>query len=126
MYALALFATGFDVVAVQNSGEARLRAADIHPDIIVADLPMPNDDGWQFLEGLKQNPHTRDIPIIAMSGYVERSVEERAEREGFAAFFPKPCSPDELAMGLRRVLDGHAMFMSGNEDRTKQSPWSQG
>jgi DNA-binding NarL/FixJ family response regulator len=61
-----------------------------------------------------------------MSGYVERSVEERAEREGFAAFFPKPCSPDELAMGLRRVLDGYAMFMSSNEDRTKQSPWSQG
>jgi two-component system, cell cycle response regulator DivK len=103
-YACALSAAGFEVVAVEDSGEAFRRAWEIHPDIIVADLPMPGE-GWQFLESLKQSARTRDIPIVAMSGYVQRSVEERVEREGFAAFFPKPCLPDELALNLRRVLD---------------------
>jgi two-component system, cell cycle response regulator DivK len=107
MYAFALSATGFDVVAVQDSGEAFRSAGEIHPDIIVADLPMPNHDGCQFVETLKQSPRTRGIPIVAISGYVQRSVEERVEREGLAAFFPKPCLPDELATGLRRVLDRH-------------------
>ena len=107
MYAAGLSAVGFDVVAIQDSGEAFRRAWEIHPDIIVADLPMPKHDGWPFLDSLKQSPRTRDIPIVAMSGYVHRLVEERVEKEGLAAFFPKPCLPDELALGLRRILDGH-------------------
>ena len=105
MYALALSATGFEVIAVQDGDDACRRALDIQPDIIVADLPMPSRDGWPFLENLKQSARTRDIPIVAMSGYVQRSVEERVEREGLAAFFPKPCLPDELAVRLRQVLD---------------------
>jgi CheY-like chemotaxis protein len=108
MYACALSADGFDVVTVQDRDEAFRHAWEIHPDIIVADLPMPTHDGWPFLESLKRSPRTRDIPIVAMSGYVQRSMEERVEHEGLAAFFPKPCLPEELAQGLRRVLDGHA------------------
>jgi CheY-like chemotaxis protein len=111
LYALALSAMGFDVVAARDGAEAYRRAWELHPDIIVTDLPRPNDDGWQFLEDLKQNSRTRDIPVVAVSGYVQRSLREhaeRAERNGFAAFFPKPCLPDELAAGLRQVLDGKA------------------
>lgn len=106
LYTLALSVMGFDVVAAEDGTEAYRRAWEIRPDIIVTDLPMPNYDGWQFLQDLKQNPRTRDIPLVAVSGYVQRSVRERTERDGFAAFFPKPCFPDELAAGLRRVLNG--------------------
>jgi len=106
LYEFALSATGFEIVAVADGAEAFRHAWEIHPDIIVTDLPMPNCDGWQFLHDLRQNAHTRDIPVVAVSGYVQRSLRERAERDGFAAFFPRPCLPDELAAGLRRVLDG--------------------
>jgi CheY-like chemotaxis protein len=108
LYALALSTMGFDVVPTQDGTEAFRRAWEIHPDIIVTDLPMPNCDGRRFVQDLKENPRTRDIPIVAVSGHVQRSVRERAERDGFAAFFPKPCLPDELAAGLRQVLDGNA------------------
>jgi CheY-like chemotaxis protein len=81
---------------------------DLHADTIVTDLPIPTYDGWQFLEDLKQNSRTRDIPLVAVSSYVLRSLREHAERNGFAAFFPKPCPPDELAAGLRQVLDRNA------------------
>ena len=103
MYALALSAMGFNVVAAQDDAEARRRAWVVDPDIIVMDLPTPNHDDWQFLQDLKQNPRTRDIPIVAVSRYAQR---ERADRQGFAAFFLKPCVPNELAAGLRQVLDG--------------------
>jgi two-component system cell cycle response regulator DivK len=105
LYALALAANGFDVVAVQDGDEGCTRAWEIHPDIIVTDLPMPSDDGWRFVQDLKQNPRTRAIPVVAVSGYVQQSLCERAERDGFAAFFPKPCLPDELAAALRHVLN---------------------
>jgi CheY-like chemotaxis protein len=106
LYALALSADGFEVVTVPDGDEAYRRAWEVHPDIIVTDLPMPNYDGWQFLQDLKQNARTRRIPVVAVSGYVQRSLRERAEADGFAAFFPKPCLPDELATGLRHVLNG--------------------
>lgn len=106
MYALALSGMGFEVVAAQDDADAYRRAWEVHPDIIVTDLPTPNQDGWQFLQDLKQNPRTRDIPLVAVSGYAQRSLCERAERSGFAACFLKPCLPEELAAGLRQVLDG--------------------
>jgi CheY-like chemotaxis protein len=108
MYAVALSASGFDVVAAEDADDAYRRAWEIHPDIIVADLPMPNPERWPFLENLKQNPRTRAIPLVAMSGFVQRPVNERIDGAGFAAFFPKPCLPDELAEHLRQVLQGYA------------------
>src|SRR5690349_12704919 len=86
LYELALPAMGFDVVAARDDDDLHRRAWETHPDIIVTDLPMPNYDGWQFLRDLRQDPRTRDIPLIAVTGYVEQSVRERAERDGFAAF----------------------------------------
>jgi two-component system cell cycle response regulator DivK len=106
LYTLALSSNGFEVVAVADGGEAFNRASQICPDVIVADLPTPNCNGWQFLQELKQDARTRNIPVVAINGYVERSLCERAERDGFAALFPKPCLPDELAEGLRQVLEG--------------------
>jgi CheY-like chemotaxis protein len=105
LYALALSANGFEVVAVADGNEAYQRAWEVHPDIIVTELPMPDYDGWQFLHDLKRNPRTRDIPLVAVSGYVQQSVRERVERDGFAAFFPKPCPPDELGLALRQLLN---------------------
>ena len=107
LYSLALSAMGFDVVAARDGDDAYRRAWDAHPDIVVTDLAMPGYDAWRFLQDLKDDPDTRDIPVVAVTGHVEQSIRERAERDGFAAFVPKPCPPDTLALELRRVLDGH-------------------
>jgi CheY-like chemotaxis protein len=108
LYELALSGMGFDVVAEPDGTRAFRRAWELHPDVIVTDLRLPNGDGWQVLHDVKNDTRTRNIPVVAVSGYVERSVRDRAERDGFAAFFPKPCLPDALADGLRHVLDGQA------------------
>lgn len=105
LYALALSAMGFDVIPVEDGTEACHRAAAIRPDIIVTDLPMPNNECWELLCALKEDPRTREIPVVAMSGYAQHSVQERAQRDRFAAFFPKPCLPHQLAAGLRQVLE---------------------
>jgi two-component system cell cycle response regulator/two-component system cell cycle response regulator DivK len=111
MYACAL-ATAFDVVAIEDDSDAFRRAWEMHPDIIVADLPLPGE-GWPLLDRLKESARTRDIPVVAMSAYAQPSVGERVEREGLAAFFPLPCLPDELALGLRRVLDRNVHVHAG-------------
>jgi DNA-binding NarL/FixJ family response regulator len=83
---------------------------------------MPNYDGWQFLQDLKHDARTRHIPVVAISSYVQRSLRERAGRDGFAAFFPKPCLPDELADALRHVLDGKVHAHVPRDSGTKRCP----
>jgi CheY-like chemotaxis protein len=105
MYAFALSALGLDVVAVEDGAEAYRRACVIDPDVIVTDLPTPSYEDWPFLHNLKHDPRTRHIPVVALSGHVRHTGGEQAERNGFAAFFLKPCLPSDLAEGLRHVLD---------------------
>jgi two-component system cell cycle response regulator DivK len=104
LYAMALSANGFDVLAVKGFGEAYARAWEIHPDIIVTDLPSPIEQGREFIKRLKQDPRTCDIPVVAVSGCAQHSLGDVAESDGFAALFAKPCPLNELAATLRRVL----------------------
>ena len=117
LYAVTLYAMGFDVLAAKDGTEAVSRAREVQPDIIATELPMQADDVWDFLQRLKQDARTRDIPIVAVTGHIQQSLRERAERDEFAAVLPAPSLVDELAAGLRQVLDGKihapADFLSG-------------
>ena len=68
--------------------EACVRVLQIHPDIIVADLTTPNHESRQFLENLKQNPGTRDIPIVTMSAlFSNQGTNESGTFLGIASWF---------------------------------------
>jgi CheY-like chemotaxis protein len=105
LYALGLSVLGFDTAVVEHQAHAFDRARALHPDVIVTDLPVRGDDGWTLLRRIKQDPQTHDIPVVVVSGHVQGSFRDRAERDGCSAFFLKPCLPDELAARLRQVLD---------------------
>ena len=105
LYVQGLAAFGFDAIAAADSNHAFRRALDVHPDIVVTDLTVPGGDGWQLVHALKHEARTRAIPVVLLTGYDEPSLRERAEHEGCAGFFVKPCLPDELATELRLVLD---------------------
>jgi CheY-like chemotaxis protein len=107
LYAISLSATGFHVIAARNGAEAYRRARELHPDVIVIELPMRNNDGSQLLQDLKETGATRHIPILAVSADVQQPVSERADRSGSGTFFANPCLPHELAAGIREVLDGN-------------------
>lgn len=105
LYVLGLAAFGFDAIEAADCDCAYRRAFDCHPDIVVTDLRLPGRDGWQLLHDLKCEARTREIPIVLLTGYDEPSLRARARHDGFAGFFVKPCSPDQLATGLRHVLE---------------------
>ena len=105
LYAVALASFGFEIVTVDDGADAFGRAWQTHPDIIVTEVTLPQRDGWGFVEDLKRDPRTRDIPIVLVTGHGELSVRERAAREGCAALLVKPCLPEQLAHALRELLD---------------------
>jgi CheY-like chemotaxis protein len=100
---LALF--GFEAIAAADGQQACRQAWEFHPDIVVTELTLRGGDGWQLIQDLQRDARTRDIPVVVVTGHAAPSWRERAEQEGCAGFFVKPCLPDELANELRHVLD---------------------
>ena len=67
----------FEVLASNDSDQGCKLALTERPDIILMDLEMPDVDRWEPVRALKNDPHTRHIPIIGISAYALDS-----EREG--------------------------------------------
>ena len=94
----------FEVLATQDSNKGCKMAATEHPDVILMDLEMPDDDRWEPVRRLKNDPQTRDIPIIGMSAYALASERMEAIATGCDEFDAKPIDFDGLVATIRRVL----------------------
>jgi CheY-like chemotaxis protein len=73
---------GFEVRSAPNGREGLALAREWLPDVIVTDLMMPVMDGFQAAEALQADPHTRPIPIVALSSMSTEKVQARAEKIG--------------------------------------------
>ncbi len=105
LYVQSFVLFDFEAIGAADCGEAHRRVWDDHPDIVVTDLTLRDGNGWQLVQDLKREPRTRHIPVVLLTGHADPSLRERAEHEGCAGFFVKPCLPDELATEVRHVLE---------------------
>jgi two-component system, cell cycle response regulator DivK len=74
------------------------------PDLILMDIQLPIMDGYEATRRIKADAALRSIPIIAITSYALGSDEERARAAGCDDFVPKPYSPRELLVKIRRYL----------------------
>ena len=105
LYSLYFRSRGFSVMTADD-GEAAINfAMTQRPDVIIMDLSMPRIDGLTAIRGLKAHPHTRPIPVVLLTGYPYRAIEQGALEVGADVFLTKPCLPEDLEMHVRRLLD---------------------
>jgi CheY-like chemotaxis protein len=103
MNLIVLRSQGFEPALAEGGDAAFDRACELRPDVIVTDLAMPDGDGWDLIRRLASDARTKDIPVVMVTACATESVRLRAQQEGLAAFFFKPCPPDVLAAELRRL-----------------------
>lgn len=103
MSLIVLRSQGFEAVVAASGDAAFARACELKPDVVVTDLAMPDGNGWDLIQKLASDPRTKDIPVVMLTACATEAVRARAQREGLAAFFFKPCAPDVLAAELRRL-----------------------
>src|SRR5262249_51231794 len=94
----------FEVLAAEDGEKGCEMAAVEQPDIILMDLEMPVVDGWEATRRLKNNPQTRDIPVIALSAHALAGEHEKALAAGCNEFDSKPIEFDRLVATMRRGL----------------------
>jgi len=93
----------FEVLAAEDSEKGCSLAVTEHPDVILMDLELPVVDRWEPVRTLKNDPQTRDIPIIGMFAYAVESEREKAIATGCDEFDAKPIEFESLVATIRRV-----------------------
>lgn len=104
MLKFALERADFRVALAGNAAEGRLRIADQQPDLILMDWMMPGMSGVEFSRELKNNPTTRDVPIIMVTARVEEEDKVRGLNVGCDDYVSKPFSFPELIARINAVL----------------------
>jgi len=92
---------GFRVAAANDGAEAIAKAQELVPDVVVMDLGMPGVDGWTATRELKKDPRTKNIYVMAVTGFAGDDRRLEAWRAGCDAFLSKPVLPAEL---VRRIM----------------------
>jgi CheY-like chemotaxis protein len=96
---------GFDTLSARDGFELVELARRHRPRLIVADVMMPNMDGYTALARLRGQPETAGIPIIMLTGCVDPAYGQLSEGMGASAHVTKPFSPlllGELAQEMVR------------------------
>lgn len=94
------------------SGWQVLEFAETLPyiDLILMDIFLPEEDGYQALDRLRAHPRFKDTLIVAMTADVSTENVERAHSAGFDGFIGKPLDPDRFPGQIRRILQGAAVW----------------
>ncbi len=103
LYSQALEMFGYSTVQASDGFEGWEKANAILPDVISTDVGLPRMDGIELCTRLKSNEPTAHIPVIALTGFGEAAVSQRAGALGVARVLVKPCPPDALLAAIRAV-----------------------
>ncbi|MBN1873418.1 MAG: response regulator [Anaerolineae bacterium] len=105
LIAFTLRFAGFDVELARNGAEAVEKAPQVHPDLILMDVRMPQMTGYQACEQLKKMPETQEIPVVFLSAKGQESEIKEGKQVGATDYILKPFAPDELANKVKRILE---------------------
>lgn len=95
---------GYQVIEVTDGAGALPAVRAVKPDLVLMDIGLPDMDGYEVARGLRADPLTCKVPLIALTGYGQSRDKETAALAGFDAHLVKPVDPDELVATIEGVL----------------------
>jgi len=105
MYSAKFVAEGFEVRGAMTAAEAIEDAKSFKPSLIILDISLPDQDGYEVLEKLKQLKSTASIPVAVLSNLSDPSHREKALIYGALDFWVKvQLDPSEVVERAKKVL----------------------
>jgi two-component system, cell cycle response regulator DivK len=95
---------GYEVKVSANGKQAVDWAKTLLPDLIVMDLNLPGLDGWEATRQLKNQPETKHIPIIVVTGRMSEASREKAVAAGCDDYATKPVDFNALVTKIEALL----------------------
>ena len=97
-----LTVSGYATLEAADGQQGVALARDKKPDLILMDLQLPIMDGFEAIKILKSDADTKDIPIIALTGYAMQSDKEKIYETGCEGYLIKPFALSAL---LKKVAE---------------------
>ncbi|MCA9039807.1 MAG: response regulator [Planctomycetaceae bacterium] len=99
----ALVAAGFSVSLAKDGGQAHSTFVMHKPDVVVLDLILPRESGFEVCERIKiLDPHT---PVVILTAIELQESRVLADRVGADAYLNKPCDPEDLVRAIRAAAE---------------------
>lgn len=99
-----LSSSGYEVFEAADGLEALNRATDVRPDLILMDLSLPKITGSEVIRLLKENPLTREIPVVVETAFDSGEETQRAFQAGALDVLHKPLALRFLSHVIRRYV----------------------
>jgi putative two-component system response regulator len=95
---------GYRIARAADGREALARAAEFQPDLVLLDLDLPQLGGYEVCRRLKQDPATRLLPVLILTGQSSSEARVRAWDLGADDFLTKPFQPVDVRARCRSLL----------------------
>src|SRR5262249_18299476 len=97
---------GAEVTPAASVREAMIRFEASQPDVLVADLAMPGEDGYELIRQVRRREKTggSGLPAIAVTALATAEARRRALAAGFDVHLPKPTEPIEVVAAVARAV----------------------
>jgi CheY-like chemotaxis protein len=93
---------GITVRRCRSAAEAMNSVGEFNPDVLIADIAMPDEDGCSLLQRFASE-RGKSMPAIALTACVRQEDRERIRDAGFAVCLPKPLEPADLIRAIAQV-----------------------
>jgi two-component system, cell cycle response regulator DivK len=104
LYVAILTGAGYRVLEAADGAEAVEVARRARPGLVLMDVTMPGTSGWNAVRTLKDDPETRPIPIIVVTGLASAWDRDASLASGCDEYLAKPVPPVRLLEEVRKFL----------------------
>jgi twitching motility two-component system response regulator PilH len=94
-----------NVITCADAASALAQFEQNKPDVVITDVIMPDQDGYSVCSQIKQHPEYGGIPVVLMSGVVNKSVADKAVAVKADELIRKPFQPQELIGRVKSLLE---------------------
>jgi len=96
---------GWRLIVCREGLSAERLARTERPDLAIIDLMLPGKSGFELIEGFRNDPDLKDLPVIVVTGRGERQVEDQLQKVGVDRIFTKPFSPGLLLASITEIIE---------------------